>query len=494
MIKTNYQKPELRDANDNIIQNGSFGKNTALANATNDGWIDYTMNNMEALHDDMTDVNAATTPAESSANSTRNLWFSNASHGAKLMYSGDLTYNPARKRLNCPTIVGAGDTAVNLCVDGGSLLSSSAQTGRLIITLPFVLGSTSGFRMMRFVLHVFNWQTREYTTWVIGGGNRINSLAWSYSGAYAIDGNASVRVDLPVAFGNNGTNPYIAIGNADTSWANTKAMISNFVGANVDAPLSMTISDAELQNVDRVVRYNSVTEPAGTEDAHNVPYKHRNLGSAITASQLTEIRNGTFQGINVGDYWSINNNNWIVADIDYFRHSASPQFAAHHVVIVPQYTLYKAQMNSSIVDNLCYVNSELFTDLETTALPIIEAAFGAENILAHPIYMPSACVDGENTEQTQYRLKVNLMNEYMVFGNKRGKTSKFDGNAVMQFSLFRYAKKFIKSFYNGNGSQYWLSDKYDATQFVAILGTSRTIFSTNPTNTGTYVRPYFCIG
>lgn len=51
MIKTSYQTPELRDANDNIIQQGAFGKNTALSNSTNDGWIDYVMNNLEALHD-----------------------------------------------------------------------------------------------------------------------------------------------------------------------------------------------------------------------------------------------------------------------------------------------------------------------------------------------------------------------------------------------------------------------------------------------------------
>ena len=51
MQKTVYQTPELRDSNDNIIQQGAFGKNTALSNSTNDGWIDYVMNNLEALHD-----------------------------------------------------------------------------------------------------------------------------------------------------------------------------------------------------------------------------------------------------------------------------------------------------------------------------------------------------------------------------------------------------------------------------------------------------------
>lgn len=55
MIKTTYQTPELRDSNDNIVQQGAFGKNTALSNATNDGWIDYVVNNLEALHDTIGD-------------------------------------------------------------------------------------------------------------------------------------------------------------------------------------------------------------------------------------------------------------------------------------------------------------------------------------------------------------------------------------------------------------------------------------------------------
>lgn len=55
MIKTTYQTPELRDANDEVVQEGAFGKNTALSNSTNDGWIDYVMNDLEALHDTVGD-------------------------------------------------------------------------------------------------------------------------------------------------------------------------------------------------------------------------------------------------------------------------------------------------------------------------------------------------------------------------------------------------------------------------------------------------------
>ncbi|MCH4096330.1 MAG: hypothetical protein LKE88_06765 [Acidaminococcus provencensis] len=51
MKRQAYQHPELRDANDSIIQDGVFGKKTPLANAEGTGWIDYVANDLEALHD-----------------------------------------------------------------------------------------------------------------------------------------------------------------------------------------------------------------------------------------------------------------------------------------------------------------------------------------------------------------------------------------------------------------------------------------------------------
>ena len=51
MIKQTFQRAELRNADDEIIQEGAYGKTSALANATNDGWIDFVMNNLEFLYD-----------------------------------------------------------------------------------------------------------------------------------------------------------------------------------------------------------------------------------------------------------------------------------------------------------------------------------------------------------------------------------------------------------------------------------------------------------
>ena len=49
-----FQHGEIRDENDNIIKAGAYGKNTAFANKTNDGILDYIINNFEWLYDKVT--------------------------------------------------------------------------------------------------------------------------------------------------------------------------------------------------------------------------------------------------------------------------------------------------------------------------------------------------------------------------------------------------------------------------------------------------------
>lgn len=59
MRKQTFQHAEIRDENDNIISNGAYGKNTALSNKQNDGWIDYVMNNLECLYEQKSSVDTS---------------------------------------------------------------------------------------------------------------------------------------------------------------------------------------------------------------------------------------------------------------------------------------------------------------------------------------------------------------------------------------------------------------------------------------------------
>ncbi len=51
MKRQAFQRGEIRDENDNIISEGSYNKKTAFANKTNDGILDYIINNFQALFD-----------------------------------------------------------------------------------------------------------------------------------------------------------------------------------------------------------------------------------------------------------------------------------------------------------------------------------------------------------------------------------------------------------------------------------------------------------
>lgn len=50
MKQTTFQHPEIRDANDNIIQTGTYGKTSPLANSDNTGVLDYINNNLMYLY------------------------------------------------------------------------------------------------------------------------------------------------------------------------------------------------------------------------------------------------------------------------------------------------------------------------------------------------------------------------------------------------------------------------------------------------------------
>ena len=64
MKKQAYQIPEIRDASNNIIQAGTYGRTSPLVNADNTGILDYVNNNLEALHDAQTSGNGVRAAAD----------------------------------------------------------------------------------------------------------------------------------------------------------------------------------------------------------------------------------------------------------------------------------------------------------------------------------------------------------------------------------------------------------------------------------------------
>ena len=76
-------------------------------------------------------------------------------------------------------------------------------------------------------------------------------------------------------------------------------------------------------------------------------FRGKDLGSVVTTAQKTAIQSGTFDGLWLGDYWTINGVRWRIADFDYWLNCGDTVFSDHHLVIVPDTILYNAQMNAT---------------------------------------------------------------------------------------------------------------------------------------------------
>ena len=160
--------------------------------------------------------------------------------------------------------------------------------------------------------------------------------------------------------------------------------------------------------------------------AHNGIYRGKCLGTEVTAEQYAAIAAGTFDGMYIGDYWTINGVNWRIAGFDYWLGCGDQDSGCtdHHVVIVPDTCIVNnVKMNNTNIVTGAYVGSDFHTGNNgntgfATAKSIINAAFGSTHILNHREYLANAATNGYESAGAWYDSTVELMTEQMVYGGK----------------------------------------------------------------------------
>ena len=230
---------------------------------------------------------------------------------------------------------------------------------------------------------------------------------------------------------------------------------------------------------------------AGT---HNSIYRGKFLGTSVTPEQYAAIANGTFKGMYNGDFWTINEVNYRIGDFDYFLRSGDIECKNHHVLIVPDTSLYKAKMNTSNTTTGGYVGSAMYKSNLAQAKTMIKAAFGAEHIITHRDYLCNAVTNGKPSGGVWADLDVMLMSEQMAFGGTFIEPTS-DGSTVpakytiacKQLNLFRHRPDLIN-----NRMTYWLRNVVSSTTFAVASssGEANAMVASTTLN----VRPYFCIG
>lgn len=225
--------------------------------------------------------------------------------------------------------------------------------------------------------------------------------------------------------------------------------------------------------------------------AHNCIYRGKNLGTSVTAEQYAAISSGKFTDLYIGDYWVIKGVTYRIAAFDYYYNCGDTNFTKHHVVIVPDTSLYKAQMNTSNVTTGGYTGSAMYKSNLAQAKTTIKAAFGSAHVLTKRELLTNAVNGNTPSGWAWFDSDVELMNEVQVYGSVAWGAHDGNGYNVAsgdgQFPLFMFDRTKLH-----NREDYWLRDVSSATNFSSVVGNGNANNGNASTSGG--VRPAFCIG
>lgn len=226
--------------------------------------------------------------------------------------------------------------------------------------------------------------------------------------------------------------------------------------------------------------------------AHNAIYRGKYLGESVTAAQYAAIKEGTFDNLFIGDYWTIGGVNYRIAAFDYYLNCGDTACTDHHVVIVPDTCLYHADMNSGNTTAGGYVGSAMHKSNLEQAKTIIKSAFSG-HVLKHRIYLTNAVANGYASGGTWCDSEVDLMCEQMVYGS--GIFSPVSNGSSVPVN-YRVEKSQLPLFQQEqsricNRVTWWLRDVITASGFAIVANDGLANYGDATYSFG--VRPDFCV-
>lgn len=226
---------------------------------------------------------------------------------------------------------------------------------------------------------------------------------------------------------------------------------------------------------------------------HRLVVRGKNLGSVVTTKQLAAIQSGTFEGLWLGDYWTINGVNWRIVDFNYWLNSGDTKCTKNHLVIMPDRPLCDAAMNTASNNTAGgYIGSEMYTKNLQPAKDAIVAAFG-DAVITHRSIFSNAVTSGKPSSCAWCDSQADLPSEVMMYGHRMFGAHPSNGASdetidMVQLALFQANPRFI----NPQTTAMWLRDVVSDSHFASTYANGVATSSQAATVIG--VRPVFAIG
>ena len=246
-----------------------------------------------------------------------------------------------------------------------------------------------------------------------------------------------------------------------------------------------------------ITRAEPVTTLSYTADNELGVYAHRNkirlnsLGTSISTAQQTEIRNGTFRGMWLGSYWTINNVVYRIVDFDYFYGGGN--VTKHHVVLVPDNELGSYQLGGSTATGYLqgFAGTNLYASIRPTWDTNLTAVFGDGLLTHNEAVVNLSNANGHPMAVGTVGVKTLPMSEIQMYGNRIRSVSVAASPGANTFSPRQFSLYQMGYPYWNSGS-FWLRDQSAATYFCRVASNGLATDASHVTSLG--YRPYFLLG
>lgn len=219
--------------------------------------------------------------------------------------------------------------------------------------------------------------------------------------------------------------------------------------------------------------------PDGTP-THNNVFRGWNLG-ALGYTRIANIQNGSFHDMFIGDYFTINGSNYVIAGINTKHLKGDNMTLGNHLLLMPD-RLSRSQdgtvmrpdgktthyMNDTDTTAGGFAGTKLYSTYMPSIQQRLEADFGSHLLKFREVVSTHVDASGAPDKGEWRDAKLGIPNEVMVYGttlngnNKNGSWYNI-GDDDVQLPLFRLNPDELT---NHRDSAYWLRDIHSASEFA----------------------------
>ena len=250
--------------------------------------------------------------------------------------------------------------------------------------------------------------------------------------------------------------------------------------------------------------YSMVPDGAQT---HNNIFRGSSLG-ALTATHIANIQNGTFRNMFIGDYFSINGSNYVIAGMNYkVGHYGDSTTLGNHLVLMPQdwsktptQTLTpeggtNKYMNDTDTTAGGFAGSKLYKTYLPQIQTKLESDFGSNLMTFNTVLSTHVDASGTPDQGKRVDVKVFIPNEVMIYGttlngNNNNNASYNIGEETSQLPLMQLSSA---EQWNHSSAGSWLRDIHSQSDFC-VAADAAVGFHVGASYPWEGVRAFFLIG